>query len=66
MEGFASVAAPLHKLVGLLQGGKKPFHRTLGSSEQHWTDNCVRAFVALEEKLVHTPVLVDVLILLIV
>ncbi len=47
VEGFASVAAPLHKLVGAVQGGKKPVHRTLGSFEQHWTNNCERTFVTL-------------------
>lgn len=56
VEGFAAVAAPLLKLVGALQGGKKPVRRAVGSFEQHWSDNCERAFVTLKQKLVHVGV----------
>ncbi|XP_041935239.1 uncharacterized protein LOC121697664 [Alosa sapidissima] len=58
VEGFASLAAPLHKLVGALQGTRKrPGPRIQGSFAQHWTGACETAFSALKERLIHAPVL---------
>lgn len=55
MEGFAKCAAPIHKLVGVLQAGQK---RGRGSSlEGRWDEACETAFTGLKSRLVNAPVL---------
>ena len=55
MEGFAHCAAPLHRLVGVLQQGrKKPQSQAL---QDHWDPTCETAFHKLKQKLVRAPVL---------
>lgn len=55
VEGFARLAAPLHRVVGALQGSKKK--RGSSSLEGHWDDDCEAAFRGLKCRLVSTPVL---------
>lgn len=56
VEGFAKVAAPLHKLVAEVAGtqGKRRHKQDLGPS---WTPQCEESFEALKTKLVSAPVL---------
>ena len=55
VEGFAQCAAPLHRLVGVLQQGrKKPRSQAL---HDHWDPACETAFDQLKQKLVRAPVL---------
>ncbi|XP_067309059.1 uncharacterized protein [Pseudorasbora parva] len=58
VEGFARLAAPLHRLVGELQGkGKKRSSGTNILLEGRWTEVLEEAFVALKRSLVEAPVL---------
>lgn len=51
VEGFARLAAPMHKLVGTLQGTRKRGATIKqGSFEQHWDDSCEKAFNDLKER----------------
>lgn len=55
VEGFAKLAAPLHKLVAELAGRK-----SRGSDRavaENWSEECHRSFAALKSKLVSAPVL---------
>lgn len=54
VEGFATLAAPLHKLVATL--GSKRSRRTVSVTES-WTEECSRSFEALKFKLTTAPVL---------
>ena len=55
VEGFAKLAAPLHKLVAVLEGSKlKIGMRTVTES---WSEECQRSFEALKKKLTTAPVL---------
>jgi hypothetical protein len=55
VEGFVQCAAPLHRLVGVLQQGrKKPCSQAL---HDHWDPACETAFDQLKQKLVRAPVL---------
>ncbi len=55
MEGFAKLAAPLHKLVGELAGVKgKQTGRSFASA---WSERCQVSFEGLKRKLTTTPVL---------
>lgn len=54
VEGFAKLAAPLHKLVAKLGGRSKRAERKI---EDDWTEECHQNFEALKAKLVSTPVL---------
>lgn len=54
VEGFARLAAPLHKLVATL--GSKRSKRTVSVTES-WTEECSRSFEALKLKLTTAPVL---------
>ena len=58
VEGFAKHAAPLHRLVGELEGGpKKPRSRVSAKLEGHWSEDCEQAFQTLKNKLITAPVL---------
>ncbi|XP_062375193.1 uncharacterized protein LOC134063614 [Sardina pilchardus] len=58
VEGFAGLAAPLHAVVGKVQGSrKKPGSRVLGPFSQHWNEMCEQAFQQLKTRLVSAPVL---------
>ncbi|KAL0154049.1 hypothetical protein M9458_050649 [Cirrhinus mrigala] len=58
VEGFAGLAAPLHKLVGVLQGTRKRAVSSGQSSfEQHWNHTCEKSFSDLKERLIQAPVL---------
>ncbi|KAK0134254.1 Retrovirus-related Pol polyprotein from transposon opus [Merluccius polli] len=52
---FAKHAAPLHKLVALLQGSKKRSGPIMLGGK--WDEACEQAFSTLKDKLVTTPVL---------
>ena len=56
VEGFATLAGPLHKLVAELAGtrSRKGSGQALGSA---WTLRCEQSFEALKEKLTSAPVL---------
>ena len=56
VNGFASLAAPLHRLVSELIGTKKraPSKRALAEA---WTDECNKSFLELRARLVAAPVL---------
>lgn len=55
VEGFAKLAAPLHKLVGEFAGVKgKQVGKRFASA---WTEGCRESFARLKEKLTTTPVL---------
>lgn len=55
-EGFAKLAAPLHRLVAEVMGGKSG--KRSGQSLTHaWTEQFLTAFEALKGKLTSTPVL---------
>ena len=56
VEGFAKLAAPLHRLVAQLTGTKarKPLGRSLHAA---WTEECEQSFEGLKKRLVSTPVL---------
>lgn len=55
VEGFAKLAAPLHKLVAELAGRKsKGAERTVA---RHWSEECHWNFEALKTKLTTAPVL---------
>ena len=57
VEGFAGLAAPLHRLVGECQGPRgRPTPRSpvIGS---HWTPACAEAFQTLKHRLTTAPVL---------
>ncbi|XP_042338496.1 uncharacterized protein LOC121939556, partial [Plectropomus leopardus] len=56
VEGFAKLAAPLHKLVAEL-GGSKTQKRSQRGITGHWTQECQRTFEALKLKLTTAPVL---------
>ncbi|XP_049331323.1 retrovirus-related Pol polyprotein from transposon opus [Astyanax mexicanus] len=55
VEGFAKHASPLHRLVAVLQGGKRRVKTK--PVEGHWSDACEEAFETLKLKLVSAPVL---------
>lgn len=55
VEGFAKCAAPLHRLVGVLQGAQK--RAGASSLEGRWDEACEMAFSSLKSKLVSAPVL---------
>lgn len=64
MEHFATCAAPLHKLVAVLQGSiKKP---GVMKVEDKWNEECENAFNTLKEKLMTSPVLVQYMQILII
>ena len=55
VEGFAKLAAPLHKLVAELTGKKsRGSERAVG---ENWSEECHRSFEALKSKLTTAPVL---------
>lgn len=56
VEGFAKLAAPLHRLVAELTGTKsrKPAIQVLSAA---WTDECEKSFEGLKQRLVSAPVL---------
>lgn len=56
VEGFAKLAAPLHKLVAEL-GGSKSQKRSQRGIIGHWTEECQQTFEALKSKLTTAPVL---------
>lgn len=54
--GFAAYAAPIHKLVGALEGTRKrPGPWLRGQVSQHWSQDCEDAFQALKSHLVQAP-----------
>ncbi|KAL2098414.1 hypothetical protein ACEWY4_007621 [Coilia grayii] len=55
VEGFAKCAAPLHKLVGVLQGLQKKARSN--TVEGRWDAACETAFASLKSKMVSAPVL---------
>ena len=56
VEGFAKLAAPLHKLVATLAGTKS--RRGSGQAfSDAWTSHCEESFEALKSRLVSAPVL---------
>ena len=57
VEGFARLAAPLHRLVGECQGPRRPTSIKPPSVEQRWDEACDNAFITLKERLTTTPVL---------
>lgn len=56
VEGFAKLAAPLHKLVGEFAGAKGNW--TGKSFSSAWSERCQVSFEGLKQKLTTTPVLV--------
>lgn len=54
VEGFAKLAAPLHRLVAKLGGKSKRAEREVAG---HWTEECHQSFEALKAKLTTAPVL---------
>lgn len=56
VQGFATLAAPLHRLVAELGGTKtkKPSKRPL---QKLWTEQCETGFENLKARLVDSPVL---------
>lgn len=56
VEGFAKLAAPLHRLVAEL-GGTKSKKRPEHAVAEKWSDECHRSFEALKTKLTTAPVL---------
>ncbi|XP_029941466.1 uncharacterized protein LOC115383427 [Salarias fasciatus] len=55
VEGFAKLAAPLHRLVAELGGKKsKPTDQALF---ERWSEECHQSFEALKAKLIQAPVL---------
>ena len=57
VEGFARLAAPLHRLVGECQRPRRPTTEKTPSVEQRWSQECSDAFAALKQRLTTTPVL---------
>lgn len=56
MEGFAKLAAPLHKLVAEFAGGKRKKVVGQGFADA-WTESCQESFDTLREKLTTSPIL---------
>ncbi|XP_049909748.1 retrovirus-related Pol polyprotein from transposon 412 [Epinephelus moara] len=56
VEGFAKLAAPLHKAVAACGNGKSG-RKTDQQLLRCWTDKCHQSFAALKAKLTTTPVL---------
>lgn len=57
LEGFARYAAPLHRLVGELQGkGRKRGSCTNTLLDGRWTEVLENDFVALKRLLIEAPV----------
>lgn len=56
VEGFAKLAAPLHRLVAEL-GGSRSRRASGGSLAESWSDTCEQSFEGLKGKLVSAPVL---------
>lgn len=56
VKGFATLAAPLHRLVAELGGTKtkRPSKRPL---QEMWNEQCEKSFTELKSKLVNSPVL---------
>ncbi|KAL7834629.1 hypothetical protein SRHO_G00288760 [Serrasalmus rhombeus] len=57
VEGFAKLAAPLHHLVGKLNGPRRKGKTPPVSLAESWNDECECAFQSLKEKLTSAPVL---------
>ncbi|KAL0161382.1 hypothetical protein M9458_045107, partial [Cirrhinus mrigala] len=56
VEGFAKLAAPLHKLVAEFVGGR--YKKSAGPSfASAWTEHCQNSFDTLKEKLTTSPIL---------
>lgn len=56
VEGFAKLAAPLHRLVAEW-GGRKSKKRSEHGVVENWTAECAQSFEALKTKLTTAPVL---------
>ncbi|KAJ8270589.1 hypothetical protein GJAV_G00116820 [Gymnothorax javanicus] len=58
VEGFAKYAAPLHNLVGELQGCCKNLGPNINAKlNKRWDDECEQAFTTLKNKLISASVL---------
>lgn len=55
VEGFAKLAAPLHRLVALLMAPK--LKSSAQSCKEAWTEECQRSFDSLKQRLVSAPLL---------
>lgn len=56
VEGFAKLAAPLHRLVAEV-GGTRSKRRSAQNVFENWTEECQGSFEALKSKLTAAPVL---------
>ena len=57
VEGFAKLAAPLHRLVGECQGSRSQPKPKLTAITPYWNADCATAFQELKRRLTTAPVL---------
>ena len=57
VEGFSKLAAPLHHLVGRLNGPRKKGKTPPVPLASTWVEECEHAFLSLKERLTSAPVL---------
>lgn len=56
VEGFAKYAAPLHRLAAEVNSGTKKKGAKIAIGD-HWTEECIKGFHELRDRLVSSPVL---------
>lgn len=57
VEGFAKVAAPLHRLIATAEANQKTARARVTRLGSHWTPECQQSFQTLKDQLTSTPVL---------
>lgn len=57
VEGFAKVAAPLHRLIAMAEANQNKTRSRVTALRSHWTSECQQSFQTLKDQLIRAPVL---------